>query len=70
MMNLKTVPKKGCAYTGTIEDSLGTIEPEKFKDFSLTIFPTKLGIIQITDLQLLESWIDLFFDKKNLVPFL
>ena len=31
MMNLKTVPKKGCAHTGTIEDSLGPIEPEKFK---------------------------------------
>ncbi|CAO1433023.1 unnamed protein product [Diamesa tonsa] len=65
MMNLKTVPKKGCAYTGTIEDSLGTIEPEKFKDFSLTIFPTKLGIIQITDLQLLDIFMKRTYDFED-----
>lgn len=64
-MNLKTVPKKGCAYTGTIEDSLGTIEPEKFKDFSLTIFPTKLGIIQITDLQLLDIFMKRTYDFED-----
>ncbi|CAO1425453.1 unnamed protein product [Diamesa serratosioi] len=65
MMNLKTIPKKGCAYTGTIEDSLGTIEPEKFKDFSLTIFPTKLGIIQITDLQLLDVFMKRTYDFED-----
>jgi hypothetical protein len=46
-------------YTGTSEQVLGLIEPEKHKDFKLTIFPTNLGIVSIKGLILND-----FFMKR------
>jgi trafficking protein particle complex subunit 13 len=53
-LDFNTKRKNGNAYTGSSEQNLGLLEPEKFKDFQLTIFPTRLGIISINDLQLTD----------------
>ncbi|EAT44427.1 AAEL000579-PA [Aedes aegypti] len=60
LMNLNTNAKVGCGYTGQTEISLGPLEPGKYKEFSLTVCPVRLGLITITNLQLT----DVFMKRK------
>ncbi|XP_058836773.1 probable trafficking protein particle complex subunit 13 homolog [Topomyia yanbarensis] len=60
VMNLNTKAKMGCGYTGQTEIALGTLEPGKFIDFSLTVCPVRLGLITISNLQLT----DVFMKRK------
>lgn len=60
LMNLNTKAKVGCGYTGQTEISLGALEPGKYKEFSLTVCPTRLGLITVTNLQLT----DVFMKRK------
>lgn len=60
-LNFNTGQNRGHGFTGSSEQSLGALEPEKSKDFILTIFPTKLGIINvsgliITDLYMIRNY--------------
>lgn len=49
-LNFNVGQHRGQGFTGSSEQSLGTLEPEKSKDFKLTIFPTRQGIINISGL--------------------
>jgi len=60
-------PHRGQAYTGSSEQSLGTIDPEKFKEFTLTIFPSRLGIMSISDLQLSDLFMKRSYEFDDLL---
>lgn len=66
-LNFNTKRKHGNAYTGSSEQSLGLIEPEKFKDFKLTIFPTRLGIISVSDLQLNDVFMKRSYEFEDIL---
>lgn len=54
---LDTKLRFGCDYTGIAEFQIGSIEPGKYKDFPLTICPSKLGLIKISNLLLTNSFL-------------
>lgn len=66
-LNFNMKPERGHAYTGSSEQSLGTIDPEKFKEFNLTIFPTRLGITKICDLQFTDVFMKLSYEFENIL---
>ena len=66
-LNFNMKPQRGHAYTGSSEQSLGTIEPEKFKEFNLTIFPTRLGITNISDLQLTDVFMKRSYEFEDIL---
>lgn len=53
-LNLNTIPKPGCSYTGSTEFNVGNIAPGKHKDVRLTVCPVKLGLVTISNLQLTD----------------
>uniref|UniRef100_A0A336LLR7 CSON012532 protein n=1 Tax=Culicoides sonorensis TaxID=179676 RepID=A0A336LLR7_CULSO len=53
-LNLNASPKAGCAYTGSTEFNIGNIERGKYKDVKLTVCPTKLGLVTVSNLQLTD----------------
>lgn len=66
-LNFNNKRKHGNSYTGSSEQSLGLVEPEKFKDFKLTIFPTRLGIISINDLQLNDVFMKRSYEFEDIL---
>lgn len=66
-LNFNTKRKHRNAYTGSSEQSLGVIEQEKFKDFKLTIFPTRLGIISVCDLQITDVFMKRSFEFDDIL---
>jgi len=66
-LNFNLKPQRGHAFTGSSEQNLGMIEPEKFKDFTLTIFPTRLGIINISDLQLTDVFMKRSYEFEDIL---
>lgn len=66
-LNFNTKPKRGHAYTGSMEQSLGNIEPEKFKEFTLTIFPSRLGIICVSDLQITDLFMKRSYEFEDIL---
>lgn len=66
-LSFNTKRKHGNAYTGCSEQNLGLLEPEKFKDFKLTIFPTRLGIISVSDLQLNDVFMKRSYEFEDIV---
>lgn len=60
-------PQRGHAYAGSSEQSLGTIDPEKFKEFTLTVFPTRLGITNISDLQLTDVFMKRSYEFEDIL---
>jgi hypothetical protein len=59
-------PRRGHDYTGSSEQVLGLIEPEKFKEFTLTIFPTRMGIITISDLSLTDVFMKRSYEFEDI----
>lgn len=49
-LNFNMGKSRGQGFTGSSEQALGTLEPEKSHDFKLTVFPTRQGIINISGL--------------------
>lgn len=66
-LNFNTKPQRGQAFTGSSEQNLGTIEPEKCKDFTLTIFPTRLGITSISNLQLTDIFMKRSYEFEDIL---
>lgn len=66
-LNFNTKKKHDNAYTGTSEQTLGLLEPEKFKDFKLTIFPTRLGIVSVNDLQLNDVFMKRSYEFEDIL---
>lgn len=66
-LNFHVKPQRDHAYTGASEQSLGMIEPEKCKEFTLTIFPTRLGIINISDLQLTDIFMKRSYEFEDIL---
>jgi trafficking protein particle complex subunit 13 len=66
-LNFNTKPRRGHAYTGSSEQSLGMIEPERFKEFTLTIFPTRMGIVNISDLQLTDVYMKRSYEFEDIL---
>lgn len=66
-LNFNTKRKHGNAYTGSSEQNLGLIEPERYKDFKLTIFPTKLGLISVNDLQLNDVFMKRSYEFEDIL---
>lgn len=66
-LNFNMKPQRVHAYTGSSEQSLGMIEPEKFKDFTLTVFPTRLGITNISDLQLSDVFMKRSYEFEDIL---
>lgn len=66
-LNFNTKPQRGHAYTGSSEQSLGIIDPEKCKEFTLTTFPTRLGIINISDLQLTDVYMKRSYEFEDIL---
>lgn len=61
-LNFNNKSRHGHSFTGSSEQNLGLIEPEKFKDFRLTIFPTRLGIISVGDLQISDVFMKRMYE--------
>lgn len=55
-LNFNVGQHQSQGFTGSSEQSLGTLEPEKSKDFKLTIFPTRRGIIDISGLVICDVY--------------
>ncbi|XP_063704992.1 probable trafficking protein particle complex subunit 13 homolog [Culicoides brevitarsis] len=53
-LNLNANPKAGSSYAGTTEFNIGNIERGKSKDVDLTVVPTKLGLVTVSNLQLTD----------------
>lgn len=66
-LNFNLKPQRGQAFTGSSEQVLGAIEPEKFKDFTLTIFPTRLGIFSISNLQLTDVFMKRSYEFEDIL---
>lgn len=66
-LNFNMKPQRKQAYTGSSEQSLGTIEPEKSKQFTLTVFPTRLGITNISDLQLTDVFMKRSYEFEDIL---
>ncbi|CRK89262.1 CLUMA_CG003021, isoform A [Clunio marinus] len=66
-LNFNMKSRRGHAYTGSSEQSLGMIEPERTKEFTLTIFPTRLGIISISDLQLTDVYMKRSYEFEDIL---
>lgn len=66
-LNFNVKPQRGSAYTGSSEQILGAIEPEKFKDFKLTVFPTRLGITNISNLQLTDLFMKRSYEFEDIL---
>lgn len=66
-LNFNMKPRRGHAFTGSSEQSLGMIEPEKFKEFTLTIFPTRMGITNISDLQLTDVFMKRSYEFEDIL---
>jgi trafficking protein particle complex subunit 13 len=66
-LNFNTKPRRGQAYTGSSEQSLGIIEPEKCKEFTVTIFPARLGIINISDFQLTDVYMKRSYEFEDIL---
>lgn len=66
-LNFNTKRKHGNFYTGTSEQNLGLVEPEKFKDFKLSIFPTRLGIVSVSDLQLNDVFMKRSYEFEDIL---
>lgn len=66
-LNFNTKPKRGHAFTGSSEQTLGSIEPENFKEFTLTIFPTRLGITNISNLQLTDMFMKRSYEFEDIL---
>lgn len=46
---------------------LGSIDPEKTKEFTLTVFPVKLGLVSITQLQLTDMFLKRTYEFEDIV---
>lgn len=46
---------------------MGAIEPEKFKEFKLTVFPTKLGITSVSNLQLTDVFMKRSYEFEDIL---
>lgn len=66
-LNFNMKPRRGHDYTGSSEQILGVIEPEKFKEFTLTIFPTRMGITTISDLQLTDVFMKRSYEFEDIL---
>jgi len=66
-LNLNTKPKLESKYTGATEFMLGSIDPEKSKEFTLTVFPVKLGLVSITYLQLTDLFLKRTYEFEDIV---
>ena len=66
-LNFNTKPRRGHAYTGSSEQSLGMIDPERSKEFTLTIFPTRMGIVNISDLQLTDVYMKRSYEFEDIL---
>ena len=66
-LNFNVKPRRENAYTGSSEQSLGMIEPEKFKEFTLTIFPTRMGITNISNLQLSDVFMKRSYEFEDIL---
>jgi hypothetical protein len=66
-LNFNTKKRQGLFYTGSSEQNLGLIEPEKAKEFKLTIFPTRLGIISVGDLQLNDVFMKRVYEFDDIL---
>lgn len=66
-LNFNMKQKHGNLYTGSSEQNLGLIEPEKFKDFRLTIFPIRLGIINVGDLQISDVFMKRIYEFDDVL---
>ncbi|CAG9811110.1 unnamed protein product [Chironomus riparius] len=62
------IKQKHCnLYTGSSEQNLGLIEPDKFKDFRLTIFPIRLGIVSVGDLQISDVFMKRIYEFEDIL---
>ncbi|XP_005174790.1 probable trafficking protein particle complex subunit 13 homolog [Musca domestica] len=50
MVKLPTPLDYNCPYTGSAEFSLGVIDPGQYREFPMTICPSKLGLVKVTPL--------------------
>lgn len=66
-LNFNMKARRGHAYTGSSEQSLGMIEPEKCKEFTLTVFPARLGITNISDLQLTDVFMKRSYEFEDIL---
>jgi hypothetical protein len=66
-LNFNTKKRQGGFYTGSSEQNLGLIEPEKSRDFKMTIFPTRLGIVSIGDLQLSDVFMKRIYEFDDIL---
>lgn len=55
IVKLPTVLDFNCPYTGSTEFCLGPVDPTQQREFPLTIFPTKLGLIKVSPLILINT---------------
>jgi trafficking protein particle complex subunit 13 len=66
-LNFNMKQRRGHAYTGSSEQSLGMIEPEKFKEFTLTIFPARMGIVNISDVKLTDVFMKRSYEFEDIL---
>ena len=57
-------------YAGSSEQNLGIVEAEKSKQFKLTIFPSRLGIINVNNLQLVDNFSKKIYEFNDLLQLL
>ncbi|KAI9582602.1 probable trafficking protein particle complex subunit 13 homolog [Glossina fuscipes] len=55
IVKLPTILDFNCPYTGSAEFCLGPLDPTQQREFPLTIFPTKLGLIKVSPLILINT---------------
>lgn len=69
-LKLHAKPELGCQYTGSTDFLLGTLEPEASKDFRLSVYPAKIGLISVTQLQLTDTFLKRTYEFEDIVQVL
>lgn len=55
MVKLPTPLDFNCPYTGSAEFSLAVVDPGQYHEFPLTICPSKLGLVKVSPLVLVNT---------------
>lgn len=71
-LQLKMITKSqiDCDYTGTTDFALGSIESEQSKDIKLSVYPVKIGLVSITQLQLQDVFLKRTYEFEDIVQVL
>lgn len=67
MLSLKITPCADATYMTGSEFVLGAIESGKFQDVKLTVFPLKLGLVTVTDLQITDLFVKRTYEFHEFV---